>query len=123
MFGRRALHFLFERLDTTPGQEKEIRGAVEELWDKAAEMKRERRASQEDVAQALRSEEFDEELFGNLFSRHDERLRDMQKAFADAFARIHGVLDTEQRERLARWLENRAERWGSRRHGPYRDHG
>lgn len=111
------LGFLFDRLDTTPGQEKEIRAAVEELFDKGQELRREARASRQDVAKLLRTETLDETILGELFSRHDERLRDMQKAFADALGRVHQSLDPEQRARLADYLAHQDERGYG---GPYR---
>ncbi len=99
------LGFVFDRLDTTPSQEKEIRAAVEELFDKGAEMKREARTSRKDVARLLRTESLDETILGEAFARHDERLRELQKAFADALGRVHQALDAEQRARLADFLE------------------
>ncbi|MCA9610940.1 MAG: periplasmic heavy metal sensor [Myxococcales bacterium] len=114
----RFLGFVFDRLQTTPGQEKEIRGAVEELFDKASELRRERDATRNDLAKLLRTESLDETILGELFARHDERLRDLQKAFADALGKVHQALDPEQRAQLASYLESDRGRgdWG----GPYR---
>ena len=80
-------------------------------------MRREARASRSDVARLLRTESLDENILGEAFARHDERLREMQKAFADALGRVHQALDPEQRARLADFLENQ-ERGGYG--GPYR---
>lgn len=113
----RYLGFLFDRLETTPGQEKEIRAAVEELMDKGAELRREARASRSDVAKLLRTETLDETILGELFARHDERLRELQKAFADALGRVHQALDPEQRARLADWLASQDDGGFG---GPYR---
>jgi uncharacterized membrane protein len=109
------LRWLFERLDTTPGQEKEIRAAVEELTAKRRELKREGRASRDDLAKLLRTETLDEEVLGAMYARHDERLRDLQKAFGDTLGRVHQALDPQQREELARLLER------GRGFGPYRE--
>jgi Spy/CpxP family protein refolding chaperone len=103
---RRFLRFLFEKLDTTPGQEKEISAAVEDFVEQARSLKREGRTSRDEVAELLRTESLDETILGELFGRHDERLRDLQKAFADALGRIHQALDPEQRERLAEMIES-----------------
>jgi Spy/CpxP family protein refolding chaperone len=98
------LRFAFERLDTTPGQEKEIKAAVEELMGKISALKGEGQATRQDVANALRNDSIDENMLAELFSRHDDKLREAHKAFADAFGRIHGALDAEQRKRLADFI-------------------
>ncbi len=114
----RFLGSVFDRLETTPGQEKEIRAAVDQLFDKARDLRREGDASRADLAKLLRTESLDETILGELFARHDERLRELQKAFADALGKVHQTLDPEQRNRLAAFLEGEARRgdWG----GPYR---
>ena len=116
-WGRRGmLRMLFERLDTTPGQEKEIAAAVDEFVGKARDLRGESRTTRDDVAKLLRTESLDENVMGELFGRHDEKLRDMQKHFADALGRIHQALDPEQRDRLAELIETgRANGFG----GPY----
>ena len=104
--GRRGwLRFLFQKLDTTPGQEKEIAAAVDGFVEQARELKREGKTSRDDVAKLLRTESLDEVTLGELFGRHDERLRELHKAFADALGRIHQSLDPEQRARLAELIE------------------
>jgi Spy/CpxP family protein refolding chaperone len=100
------LYWLFDHLETTPGQEKAIREAVEQLRDTARGTKKELRASGEDVARALRSETFDEALVGDMFARQDDSVRELQKAFAGALAKIHDALDEKQRGRLAELLES-----------------
>jgi hypothetical protein len=112
------LRFLFERLETTPGQEKEIAAAVEELVAKAKELREEGNASRNDVAKVLRQESLDENALGELFSRHDDRLRDVQKAFAGALGRIHNALEPDQRARLAEMIESAPRGFGFG--GPYR---
>ncbi len=110
------LRWLSSRLDATPGQEKEIAQAVEEFVAKARELRREGEATRNDVAKALRSEGLDETQLGELFSRHDDALRELQKAFAGALGRIHAALDAEQRAKLAELLESPRFGFG----GPYR---
>jgi len=104
-FGARFLDAVFDRLETTPSQEREIGGALDELFDAGRGLRREARTSRGDVARLMRTESLDETLLGELFARHDERLRELQKSFADALGRVHLALDPEQRERLAELLE------------------
>ncbi len=113
------LYGLFERLDTTPGQEKAIREAVDELVGAAREMKGEAKTSAGDIARVIREQEFDVEALGTAFSRQDDKLRELQKAFAGALARIHDALDDEQRKRLAGLLES-VSGGGFGGWGPYR---
>jgi Spy/CpxP family protein refolding chaperone len=110
------LRWLFQRLDTTPGQEKEIARAIDELMEQGARIRKEAQTSRDDVARAMRAESLDETQLGELFARHDDTLREMQKAFAGALGRIHTVLEPDQRAKLAELIES-GPRFGF---GPYR---
>lgn len=100
------LRGLFQRLDTTPGQEKVILSAVEELRDAGKKLRGEGRASRADVAKAMRSPGFDEVLFGEMFARHDTSVEELRKAAVGAMAKIHDALDEKQRARLADLIES-----------------
>lgn len=110
-----ALRRLFERLDTTPGQEKEIRTAVDEVAEVAESLKVELRDSRGAVADALRAETLDVDTMAELMTRHDDKLDALRKAAVGALARVHETLDAEQRKRLANWIGR-----GPRSAGPYR---
>jgi Spy/CpxP family protein refolding chaperone len=112
------LRGIFQRLDTTPGQEKVIREEFEKLKDKFSDMRGEWNATGNDVGRAMRSESFDETILGDLFARHDDKLRELRKEMVGALARIHDALDERQRARLAEMLERGPgfRSWG----GPYR---
>jgi len=97
---------LFERLDTTPGQEKVIVGAVSDLRDAFGSLRDEGKRSRDDLAKALRSPSFDEALFGEAFARHEATLGDLRKKAMDAFAKVHDALDEKQRARLADLIES-----------------
>src|SRR5688572_7868053 len=60
-FGRRhfGLYRLFEELDTSPGQEKAIRGAVAELRSALGSLRPSLNEARSGVAQAIASEGFD----------------------------------------------------------------
>lgn len=111
------LRGLFERLGTTPAQEKVIKNAVEDVVDAARGFKDKVRSSRNDVAQAFRSESFDENVMAELLTRHDDAIDEVRKSIVGSLAKIHESLDPDQRAELARWLERRG-RWD----GPYRSY-
>lgn len=107
------LRRVFHALDTTPGQEKVIRAAVEELVAEMSKHRGEMHKSREDIARAMRSPSFDETVMGELFARHDASLEAIRKATLGALAKTHEALDEEQRQRLASMIE-RAGKFGWR---------
>lgn len=111
------LRGLFERIGTTPAQERVIRNAVEEVFDAGRGFKEKVRASRSDVAQAFRGESFDETIMADLLTRHDDAIDEVRKAIVGSLAKIHEALDADQRAELARWLERRG-----RFDGPYRSY-
>lgn len=99
------LRALFEQLDATPGQEKVIKSAIDEVREAARSVRGEAQGSRADVAKAVRSESFDEVLFGEMFHRHDVAMDTMRKAVMGAIAKVHAALDERQRARLATLIE------------------
>jgi Spy/CpxP family protein refolding chaperone len=106
-FARRGLYRVFERLETTPGQEKAILAALEELKEHAKDARSDVRGTARDAAEAFRSEDFDTNAFAGLFDAHFTRAEGMRDEVAKALSKIHEVLAPEQRERLADMLESR----------------
>jgi hypothetical protein len=100
------LRSLFQRLDTTPGQEKVILSAVDELREAGRKLRGEAGQTRADVAKAMRSPGFDEVLFGEMFARHDTSVEELRKAAVGAMAKIHDALDEKQRARLADLIES-----------------
>ena len=108
------LRAMFERLETTPGQEKVIAQAFEELHEKGRAAKNELRAARAEVAKAMRSPAFDEVTVGTATAQVEAVVESMRKAGIDAFAKVHEALDERQRGLLADFIE----------HGPrFRDFG
>lgn len=91
-------------LQLTPDQKSVVRTELDNLAAAFKSHRPEWTATRADVAEAMRSEDFDETAMGDLFGRHDERLAEVRKAATAALGRIHGVLDVTQRERLATLL-------------------
>lgn len=117
-FGPRMfLRSIFERLDTTPGQEKVIIAAMEELKDTARSIKSEAREARTDFAKAMRGESFDEVALGGATARVEGAVDSLRKAGISAFAKVHEALDDRQRQKLADIMESGPGfgRWG--RHG------
>jgi hypothetical protein len=112
------LRGLYQKLDATPGQEKVIRAAVDEIKTAMQGARGELDTSRHDVAKAVRTGAVDEVQLGELFARHDEKLREVRKAFVGALAKVNEALDEDQRKRLADMLEGGFGRFGG---GPYRE--
>ncbi|HEY3664840.1 MAG TPA: periplasmic heavy metal sensor [Polyangiaceae bacterium] len=104
--GRFILNRLLDRLDTTPGQEKVIREAVDTLLDEAHDAKRELRGTRADVAQVVRAETLDRAAVEAIFGRHDVVIDRVRGSALDAFAKVHETLDQRQRKILAELIES-----------------
>jgi hypothetical protein len=113
------LRGLFSRLDTTPGQEKVIRQAAQEIFAATAPLKAELDETRRDLAKALRTGTVDAVAMGELFARHDEKLRDARTAFVGALAKVSEALDEDQRKRLADLIDREGGH-GWAFGGPYR---
>lgn len=98
------LRWLFEDLDTTPGQEKSIRETLDSLREHARDSKAELRKSVADLADALAGDELDHEKVGEAWVKQDKALDSIRMAALEAMGRIHDTLDPSQRERLAQLL-------------------
>ena len=120
-FGARLfLRGLFQRLETSPGQEKVILDAFEELKAAGRNAKDEARAARADFAKAMRGESFDEDALGGATARVEGAVDSARKAGISAFAKVHGILDEHQRARLADLIEHGP---GHDRFGRWRDDG
>ena len=100
------LRMLFRRLETTPGQEKAIVAAYEEMREATREARGELRTTRADLAKAMRGPAIDEVLFGEMFSRHDAAMEKLRKASIGAIAKVHDALDEKQRARFADLIES-----------------
>jgi hypothetical protein len=115
------LRALFQRLETTPGQEKVIVAAYEEMRAATRDARGEVRTSREELAKVMRAPAVDEVLFGEMFARHDAALETLRKAGVGAIAKVHDALDEKQRARFADLIESgpaffRGAAWGSHRY-------
>ena len=102
---RMMLRRLFERLETTPGQEKVIVEAIGDLKSRAREARGDLMGARHEIADAFRQESFDEVLLGGALGRIDASMDVMRKSALDAFGKVHAALDERQRKILADLVE------------------
>jgi len=110
-FRSRILRQLSMRLRATPGQEKVIAQAADEVLEAGRAAHQAMRASKKDLADVFSGPSFDESLLGDVFSRQDDAIRNLRLVVTGALARVHEVLEPEQRERLAEILSRGPGRW------------
>lgn len=104
-WNRWMLRRLFERLDTTPGQEKVVAEAVDEaqrvMWQAREEFFRAR----SEYAKAMRGEHFDGEAVKAAFEKQQQTVDEVKKTLKEKLAAIHEALDPRQRQVLAELIE------------------
>jgi len=113
---RGRMRWLFERLDTSPGQEKVMVQAADDLTEAFEKMRDEMSATRAAIARSLRGETFDSATLSELDAKHDELMANLRRTLRTSLSKIHEALDAKQRRELADMLEHG---WG---HG-YRGHG
>lgn len=101
------LRSLFERLETTPGQERVIVGAIDELRA-AAKKVRDPQKGLGDLAAALRAESFDESAAARFSVEAEEAFGSLRNAALEALRKVHEALDDRQRKLVADWIERRS---------------
>ncbi len=113
---RGRMRWLFERLDTSPGQEKVFVKAADELTESFEKLRDEFSASRAAVARALRGEQLDANSLRELHEKHDALLAHLRETLRTSLSQVHEALDPRQRRELADLIEHG---WG---YG-YRGHG
>jgi Spy/CpxP family protein refolding chaperone len=131
--GRWMLRRLFQRLDTTPGQEKVITEAFEEMQEKARAIREEFFKTRSTFSRAVRGEAFDTESVREAFDKQQGAVDELKKALLASLQKIHEALTPEQRAVAGDLLEfgpryamggggcGRA-RWGHHGHGHFAHH-
>jgi Spy/CpxP family protein refolding chaperone len=107
-FGGRRRWFLraiFERLDTTPGQEKAILAALDELRENRRVVRGEMEQTRGDLARAVAGGFVDDATLEETFARHDRLLAQLRVSFVETLKKITEALDERQRKQVARVLE------------------
>jgi len=105
------LRRLFEQLDTTPGQEKAVKAALEELFETMKGARAEW-TDTTDLAILLTGETFDSTAAEGLSGKADASFAKVRVAMVEALRKVHEALDDRQRKILADWLRSRGQHRG-----------
>jgi uncharacterized membrane protein len=100
MIARRVL----EQLDTTPGQEKAIRAAVDTLRNNMIDGREELAAMRRDLAQAFGGDVLDEQSLTAAITKQDAFVTRARGEVVQAIRNVHEALDGRQRRQLAEWI-------------------
>jgi len=101
---RTFLRGAFERLETTPGQEKALIAIAEELSETARAAHLEAAAARQAIAEAMRRDQLSDAEAAEAFAHVDAGLSKVRLAAAQAIAKAHEVLDPKQRRQVASWI-------------------
>jgi Spy/CpxP family protein refolding chaperone len=113
------LRGLFHRLETTPGQEKAIVAAIDELRENRRVIREELEQTRGDVARVVAGGLVEDSSLEDTFARQDRLLAQLRVSFVEAMKKITEVLDERQRKQIADMLAGGFfRRWGGG--GPYR---
>jgi Spy/CpxP family protein refolding chaperone len=116
-FGPRfLLRAIFERLDTTPGQEKVIVQAADELRAAFGGAREKLRETRSDFASVFRGDVVDEAALSDIFVKHDTVISETRRSAVEAVRKAHEALTEEQRSKVADFIERGRGGWG--RGGP-----
>ena len=107
MFGiRRPLRHLTWKLDLDPDQVREMADILARLKTARAQMRVDREASINDLAQAFGSDGFDDAKAAETIERRKTSVGSQEDSVLDALRRIHEILDEEQRAEFAYQLRS-----------------
>jgi Spy/CpxP family protein refolding chaperone len=99
------LRSFFERLETTPGQEKAIVAALDELRENRRIVRDEAQQTRADLARAVAGGLIDDATLEETFARHDRLLAQLRVSFVEALKKATEALDERQRKQVGDMLE------------------
>lgn len=117
------LRSLFRRLETTPGQEKAIVAAIDELRENRRVIGEELQQTRGDLARVVAGGLVDDSSLEDTFARQDRLLAQLRVSFVEAMKKVTEVLDERQRKQAADMLQGGFFRGWGRGGGPYRSSG
>ena len=101
----RVMRWIFERLETTPGQERAIADAVARARQDQTAVREELRQTRADLARLLEGGLVDEAAVEETFARHDRLLARLRVGWVDVLKTVSETLDPEQRKKVAAMLQ------------------
>jgi Spy/CpxP family protein refolding chaperone len=101
------MRWLFERLETTPGQERAIVDAVARARQEQATIREELRLTRADLARVVEGGLVDEAVLEETFARHDRLLARLRVAWVEMLKAVCESLDPRQRKEVAALLTRR----------------
>ena len=105
-FGPRGMLWsVLSRLDTTPGQEKAIVQALDELRSTVVGLRSSVRGARSKLARSVTAATFDETAWTEAEREIESSGREASKAAQAAMRKIHATLDDRQRERLGGMID------------------
>jgi uncharacterized membrane protein len=113
--GRWMTRWLFQRLGTSPGQEKVILEAVDDVTAEGDKLRDEFRKGRSDLARAVRGPTFDEGAVKEAQARQDDLLKSLREKLSTQLAQVFEALDERQRRELAEVIEYGLGRGGRQR--------
>jgi Spy/CpxP family protein refolding chaperone len=108
---------LFERLDTTPGQEKVIDAVLEDVERKAWAAREQFNTARAGFARAVRGEHFDNAAVGESFDAQQAAVEELKKSVREGLAKVHEALNPEQRKVFGDLIEYGPRAMGGGCHG------
>jgi Spy/CpxP family protein refolding chaperone len=103
-FRRRVLYRLFESLDATPAQERELRALAEDTVERLGALRPRAGEMRTAVAEAFGPDAIDEARLTDVETRVTDTAREATHLLRETLAKVHALLDEGQRQRLARFL-------------------
>lgn len=104
-FRQRLLGHVFRKLETTPGQEQVILSALYGVKSAAAQIKYDLKEARPQLADMMRSSEFDESFARGWMASRERALSDLKPEIIASLKQVHDVLDPEQRKKMGDLLE------------------
>ena len=104
--GRGMIDAILGRLEATPGQEKAVLAAIDELKATASELRGTGRDVRSEVARAVRGPLLDDVVLEGATARIDDATLKLRAAVKTAIVKIHEVLDDRQRKMLADMIDS-----------------
>ena len=99
------LRRLFERLDTTPGQEKVVMAAVDDVQRKGWAARASLFNARGEVAKAMRSETFDSTTINEVLEKQQANVNELKQSVREGLQQIHEAMTLKQRGQLADLVE------------------